>query len=205
MDDYNLEPGEFVIMQQPSVILGSGTDQQHLDELVLTNKNLILVLSVAQGFFRRERYLKRCPLSTVSCAEDIPQTVVSKRHNKYYLQVVFDGEAIALNFPSGSSEKGSKRTAERWGEGIQQAALGNFSGIRTEDDLPPEIADLVDGAKDVFGAVLGGGKRKAEPSATGAPSRPTIVSAKCSGCHAPLTGRKGAVVTCGYCDTKQTL
>lgn len=198
MDEYNLEPGEFTIMQESSVILLDRSGEERLDEVVLTNKNLVLVNTASQGLFKRTRYLKRCPLDRIASPNGIPQAIASKHKNDYRLQVVFDDETIALRFPANP-----KRTAERWAEGIRNAALGNLSGIRTEDVLPPEVADLVDGAKGIFGAVFAGGKKRSNtPEAS---KRPARITKKCVGCHAPLTGRAGETVTCAYCDTKQTL
>ena len=198
MDEYNLEPGEFTIMQESSVILLDRSGEERLDEVVLTNKNLVLVNTASQGLFRRTRYLKRCPLERIASPNGIPQAIASKHKNDYRLQVVFDDETIALRFPANP-----KRTAERWAEGIRNAALGNLSGIRTEYVLPPEVADLVDGAKGIFGAVFAGGKKQANTPETS--KRPARITKKCVGCHAPLTGRAGETVTCAYCDTKQTL
>ena len=198
MDEYNLEPGEFTIMQESSAILLDRSGEENLDEVVLTNKNLVLVNTAPQGLFKRTRYLKRCPLDRIASPNGIPQAIASKHKNDYRLQVVFDDETIALRFPANP-----KRTAERWAEGIRNAALGNLSGIRTEDVLPPEVADLVDGAKGIFGAVFAGGKKQANTPETS--KRPARITKKCVGCHAPLTGRAGETVTCAYCDTKQTL
>ena len=198
MDEYNLEPGEFTIMQESPLILLARSGEERLDEVVLTNKNLVLVNTASQGLFKRTRYLKRCPLDRIASPNGIPQAIASKHKNDYRLQVVFDDETIALRFPANP-----KRAAERWAEGIRNAALGNLSGIRTEDVLPPEVADLVDGAKGIIGAVFAGGKKQANTPETS--KRPARITKKCVGCHAPLTGRAGETVTCAYCDTKQTL
>lgn len=198
MDEYNLEPGEFTIMQESSVTLLDRSGEERLDEVVLTNKNLVLVNTASQGLFKRTRYLKRCPLDKIASPNGVPQAIASKHKNDYRLQVVFDDETISLRFPANP-----KRTAERWAEGIRNAVLGNLSGIRTEDVLPPEVADLVDGAKGIFGAVFAGGKK--QPNTPEAPKRPAWITKKCVGCHAPLTGRADETVTCAYCDTKQTL
>lgn len=194
MDEYNLEPGEFVIMQEASVKLDDG---ESLDELVLTNQNLVLVNTMSRGLFKREKFVKRCPLTRIRQTGGAPQAMATKYRDSYYLQVVFDDETISLSFPSNP-----KRTAERWAEGIRNAALGDLAGIRTEETLPPEIAGFVDGARDVFGSIFAGSAGKKTESR---PSAPTRVNGKCVGCHAPLSGRQGETVTCPYCDTKQTL
>ena len=58
VEDYNLAPGELVVMQEQSIKLGNDTDGEDLDELVLTNQNLILVASASQGLFKKTRMLK---------------------------------------------------------------------------------------------------------------------------------------------------
>ncbi|OUO33633.1 hypothetical protein [Olsenella sp. An293] len=195
MDDYNLEPGEFVIMQEASVKLDDDTT---LDELVLTNQNLVLVTTMSQELLRRSKFVKRCPLSRIRGSQEEPQALVTKYRESYYLQVVYPDETISVTFPSNT-----KRSAERWAEAIRNAAVGNLSSIQPEDTLPPEIADFVDGAKGAFGAIFGGGKKPADKN--GASQRPSSVTKRCMGCHAPITGRAGSTVICPYCDTKQTI
>lgn len=198
MEDYNLAPGELVVMQEQSVKLGDGPNGEDLDELVLTNQNLILVASAAQGLFRRTRMLKRCPLSQIVRHDDVPQAVATKYRGSYCLQVAFEGESIALFFPANP-----RRQAEHWANALVRAADGDLSGCGDAgDDLPPEITNVVDGARDLVGALLGGGT-KSQPATR--PDRPSSVTKKCVGCHAPLSGRSGATVTCSYCDTRQTL
>lgn len=196
MDSYDLAPGEFVIMHEQSARLCEGSEEQDLQELVLTNRNLILAALVSESLFKKSRYLKHCPLDQLLCTNGLPQVSVSKFRDKHHLLVAFQGENVDLYFPGNP-----KRTAQRWAEGIRKAALGDLASIQTEDVLPPEIADIVDGARGVFGAFLG----TKDKAATGGLKMPETVARKCQGCHAPLTGRAGSVVTCSYCDTKQTL
>ena len=47
VDEYNLAPGELIIMQTSNVRLGVGSGSEALDEIVLTNMNLILVATVS--------------------------------------------------------------------------------------------------------------------------------------------------------------
>lgn len=196
MDDYNLEPGELVVMQERSVKLGEGPDGDSLDELVLTNQSLILVATAQQGLFKRTRMLKRCPLAKIRRNNDVLQTFVSKYRNTYCLQIAFEDETVTLHFPANP-----KRGAERWAEAIASAADGNPISPAAID-LPPELTNVVDGAKDLVGALFGSSKPHRPPSRGEGSSS---VTRKCVGCHAPLTGRVGSTVTCPYCDTKQTL
>lgn len=198
MENYNLTPGELVILQERSVKLGEGPGGENLDELVLTNQTLILVASAPQSLFRRTRMLKRCPLSTILRRNDMPQAIVVKYRNNYCLQVAFEDENVSLFFPSNP-----RRQADRWANALAKAADGDISGIDSSaENLPPEITDVVDGAKDLVGAFFGGARKSQDGRQA---SRPASVTTKCVGCHAPVTGRAGTTVTCPYCDTKQTL
>lgn len=74
-DEYNLSAGEAVIMQSDGVELLCGRESEELDELVLTNKNLILVNEVSVGIFTTQRLVKRCPLDSILCPEGSPPGV----------------------------------------------------------------------------------------------------------------------------------
>lgn len=197
VEDYNLAPGELVVMQEQSVKLGNDTDGEDLDELVLTNQNLILVASASQGLFKKTRMLKRCSLAKIQRQNDVPQVFATKYRSSYCLQAAFRDETVTLCFPANP-----RRLAERWARAIAQAADGDLSGIGAEDSLPPELSNVVEGARDLVGSIFGGGR---QPKGASQKERPANVTKKCVGCHAPITGRAGSTVTCSYCDTRQTL
>ncbi len=197
MEDYNLDPGEFVIMQEAPAELHSGKSTDKLDEVVLTNRHLILVCSQQQGLFQKRRLLKRCPLEQTLDSQGFPQVVTTHLHDKNILQMLFSGENISVSFPNKS-----KHTVKRWAEGVRNAAVGNLGEIKTENPLPDELADFVDGAKNVVGGIF---EKKSAPAPAARAGERAMVARKCQGCHAPLTGRAGDAVTCLYCDTKQTL
>lgn len=205
MGHYNLAPGELVMLQERSVRLGAGQDGEELEELVLTSQNLILVASAAAGLFKRTQMLKRCPLSQIRRVGGAPQAFVTTLDDSYFLQVAFEDETVTLHFPANP-----RRLAERWERAICQAAAGDLSAaadVSPSDTLPPEITDVVDGARDLVGSLFGGSARKAAQTqrVDGARKDPATVSARCIGCHAPLSGLSGTAVTCPYCDTIQTL
>lgn len=199
MNDYNLKPGELVVLQEPSVRLFEGSSEESLDELVLTDKSLILVASEQRGLFRRERMLKRCPLERIRRSQGgAPQALVTKIRDKYYLQVAFDDETVVLSFPANP-----KRGAERWARSICLTADGNPSAVQERADFPPELTNIVDGAKDLVGSFFGGAGGQVAAKVTARESE--LVTTRCVGCHAPITGKRGTTATCGYCDTPQTL
>ena len=164
MEDYNLDPGEFVIMQETPAELHSGKTVDKLDEVVLTNRHLILVCSQQQSLFQKRRLLKRCPLEQTLDSQGFPQVVTTQLRDKNILQVLFSGENISVSFPNKS-----KHTIERWAEGIRNAAVGNLGEIKTENPLPDELADFVDGAKNVVGTIFG--KKNAPAAAPRAADR----------------------------------
>lgn len=205
-EEYNLKPGEVIIMQTGSVLLVSGKDEEELDELVLTNKNLILVNEVSTGLFSSQRLLKRCPLDSIACPDGTPQAFLGKKRNDYVLQVVFEQEAMTFMFANGDK----KREAKRWADAIKYASVGQLDNIDTEESpLPKDVTNLIDGIKGfatAFAAEMS--DVGSEVSNTATPTKKAVktkVAAKCPGCHAPLSGNKGSILTCEYCGTKQTL
>lgn len=204
-EEYNLGPGEVVIMHSDRVVLHSGKDRDTLDELVLTNQNLILVNEVSTGFFTSQRLLKRCPLDSIACPEGNPQAFLGKKKNEYVLQVVFTQEAITLSFPANP-----KREAKRWAEAIKYAVAGEVENINTEESpLPSDVTELIDGFKGLTSAFASeAASFSSTVSKASKPIKKTVrtkTTVRCIGCRAPLSGNKGTVFTCDYCGTKQTL
>lgn len=204
-EEYNLQPGEVVIMQGNKAVLHSGKDREALDEIVLTNKNLILVNEVSTGLFTTQRLLKRCPLDSIACPEGSPQAFLGKKKDEYVLQVVFEQESITLAFPANP-----KREAKRWADAIKYAVVGEVDNIDTDESpLPNDVANLIDGFKGLTTAFAS--EAASFTSTVSKASKPvkkvvkTKATMRCIGCRAPLSGNKGAILTCEYCGTKQTL
>jgi hypothetical protein len=201
MKSYNLDQGEYVVLQCSDVGLMNDGSVDPLEEVVLTNKHLILVANVFEGVFRSSRYLKRLPLEQALDDMGVPRTAVTKVRDNYLLNVAFEDETISLCF-SGLSG-GSATAARRWERAIANAAVGDLDGIDAGSELGDTVGDLLEETKGAVGALFGTAgqsRKKAEQY-----QRPISVTKRCVGCHAPIVGRKGAVVTCSYCDTKQTL
>lgn len=199
MNTYNLASDEFILLQEDNVKLGTTGSSERLTEVVLTNKHIILVNDVTRGLFKTERLLKRCPLSNLQRYEGEAQTPILKQKDHYCLQLAFADEAISILFTDGS-----RRTVERWSRAIQNAANGNFNDIDHGDVLPPDLAEFIDGTKDVLGSLVGK-KKTAAPKSKASPVKPKVATVRCPGCHAPLTGNVGSIATCAYCDTKHAL
>lgn len=204
-EEYNLTSDEAIIMHSENVDLLSGKDREQLDELVLTNKNLILVNVVSTGLFSTQRLLKRCPLDSVVCPDGTPRAFLGKKKDDYVLQVVFEQETLTLRFPINQ-----KREAKRWADAIRYAIAGDLDSIDTEQThLPGDVTELVDGFKGFAAAFVSEATDVASTVSKASKSIKKTVTPKttvqCIGCHAPLSGCKGTVLTCDYCGTKQTL
>ncbi len=230
MDDYNLAPGECIVAQDWAVFLCEGDDVTVLDEVVLTNQNLILVATMERGNYKRARYLKRYPLKHIARQQDVPQVVAATIHGQHLLQVGFREESVVLQFVNSP-----RRTAERWARYIQRAAndvpleditkdkvlpsekrnkgkpLGQRSqgsqGVVADKSATSKSSENKAVAKKPASKSEAKAETKTSAKAKSAPTEPpkNKVTARCVGCHAPLVGSQGSIVTCSYCDTKQTL
>ena len=132
MEEYNLEPGEFLILesQDARIKLASG---DALDKIALTNRSLILVKTQTRGLFDKARMLKRCPLSKIERTYDEAQINLTKRGTKYMLNIPFSDECISLLFDDGQGT-----IARNWAESIRKAANGDLNSIREEEATPLE-------------------------------------------------------------------
>ena len=70
MAGYTLADNEFEIMRTGGVFLVEGDERRRLDELLLTNRNLVLVASRKRGLLGRESFFKRCSLALVQGARE---------------------------------------------------------------------------------------------------------------------------------------
>lgn len=201
MGTYNLEPNEFVIMQRDNVTLMIGAEQQRLKEIVLTNLNLILVQNVKISLFKSVAMVKRCPLSTLQTSDGIPQAIVTKVKDDWWIQAPFEEDVIKLKFAANE-----RYSAKRWAKSICQAAAGDLEAIDTESDPRlDEITGTIQDATAAIGSIFGKTVERAKDSSAKTGAKPANTTKKCIGCHAPLTGKSGATLTCPYCDTKQSL
>jgi hypothetical protein len=156
MKSYNLGQEEFVILQRSDVILVSDEGRDPLDEVVLTNKNLILVVTVHEGAFRSSRYLKRLPLEQAVDDMGVPRTAVTKVDNSYVLNVAFADETVSLCFAGGSAG-----AARRWERAVSSAAVGDLDGIGADSVAGDTLGDLLEETRGTFGALFGAPERRA--------------------------------------------
>ena len=203
MEEYNLEPGEFLILesQDARIKLASG---DALDRIALTNRSLILVKTQARGLFDRARMLKRCPLSKIERTYDEAQINLTKRGTKYMLNIPFSDECISLLFDDGQGT-----IARNWAESIRKAANGDLNSIREEETTPLEQirGSFLEAFGNIGISIPAGANPTPSPErkAPRKPAKPIIVANVCKGCHAPIQGEAGHIATCDWCGTTQTI
>lgn len=194
--DYDLLPSESIILKSETVLRDRTSG-----ELLLTNLSIYFVTS--RGVFSTKRDYQRIPIDQISTIEGKAQIVVRK-----------DGEMI-LNLKNGretfkfcnddfvlSAQKAQKEAA-KWAEAIGQIVFGeqNSSGNSSRMIIPEiEIfADAIGGTVGVFKNALGIKSKQSQQNLS------ERIAGKCSFCGAPVTGKRGQIVHCSYCDADQHL
>ena len=177
-----LGPGETVLLRSSEVSVDKVGGNESLEELVLTQSSLILDIEVDEGFFRKTRRHDYCPLSQIVFEQGKPCVEVKKRFFSWYLDVVFKSETLRFYFGNDP-----ERLARVWAEEICHAARE----VRDERRHKSARKELECGVE--------------QQAASLSRQKPKMVAGKCRACHAPLSGVEGRMVTCSYCDTKQTM
>lgn len=202
MAEFALGRGEYVVMKETAVRFFGGSQKRSLEEIALTNEAIHIAEEIAHGIFKRESLVSRFPLDEIQNARYEPSVYVRKLDGEYVLQILFRTDTLSVSFG------GSKRLCNRWADAVKNAAAGDAAGVPEAGGvaIPDELANAVDEIKDAFGSFFGKKeKESAHASHAAKAGGASLASGKCTGCHAPLAGRRGQVVVCEYCDTVQTL
>ena len=85
--------------------------------------------------------------------------------------------------------------AKKWGDYITQKLTGYTADVEQTGEIA-EVASQIKGTIDAFKGAFG------MKSILGTTEK---VNKKCTACRAPISGDKGSVVRCPYCDTEQKL
>lgn len=159
-----LEPGEVVLARESDVLMDN---DERLEEVILTNRHLILGRYERASLFTIQMVYLHCPLRRLRNEDGSLEIHVTRSKGSHAVTLVFGKEPVMLRFG-----RGTRRVQEEWAQRIANAA-----------DRAPQ------------GRAKNHAPKKKSP----------LVTRRCIGCQAPLTGRKGEVVTCEYCDTRQVL
>ena len=192
MAKYNLQPNESMIMNQDRILHG-GLMANFTDELILTNLHLVLV---RKGAFGNTKGIQTFPLNQIKVFNRQAQVLLGKTRGGYpQLDVYFLNGQDSFGFES-------KKEAVKWIANINKLITGNEGEVDTSPNMAipgaEYIAETLKGTMDTFKGALGiKSKNNNEMS--------TKAAKKCSSCGASISGTKGQIVRCQYCDADQQL
>lgn len=213
--ELNLQPNEGIIIQSVGVLHG-GVMASYIDELVLTNLNVIYI---KRGLFGGVKSIQKFPLDQIKIVNGQVQALAGKNptNNCPQLQIYFKNGQESFEFQSSA-----RKEIAKWVNSINQLLTGTDVTSNTLDNIE-DTPQVVEALKETIGAfknafsgvktkdALGGVKIKkvgtAENIAVKTRSDKTTenITIKCMGCMAPISGYKGQRLHCKYCDTEQTL
>ncbi|MFC5930349.1 hypothetical protein [Cryobacterium melibiosiphilum] len=189
MANYDLRPNEVVVLKETGIKHG-GTFASYTDELMLTNLNLVLL---KKGVFGNSKGVLTFPTDQIKVYNGKAQALLGKSSNGTpHLEVYFLNGQENFDFQSG----GKKKIFE-WVTKIGEVVTGEQASETIVTGLAIPGADYIAGAlKDTLDVFKGrfGSKPKIER-----------IAGKCSACGAPISGTRGQLSTCEYCQTAQQL
>lgn len=187
-EEFKLSPEEAVILRTGKIGYGRGFQLPSMfnsNELILTNKNLILLRKNMFGQTEDTLYF---PLSKILMANGRPQVKKSNpSHMDYALDVYFETGMESFRFEWESD-------IDEWVENIVSVVTG--VPVQKKSDLEmmqdalafaESMTDSVEKIQSVFGI-----------------KSTRQVSCKCPSCGASLSGTKGETIQCPYCGTTYT-
>ena len=187
MDNYNLQQNEAVIMKSERVLYG-GMLAVYSDELILTNLNIILI---QKGTFGKTKNIRYFPTNQIKCFNGKAQAIVSKQQSGLpKLEVYFHSGQESFGF-----EK--KKEAEKWVDNINRLLAGEVEFNNTDSKAIPGAEFVAETVKDTFEAFRGVFGKKGPDEER--------VAKYCTSCGASISGIKGRVVRCQYCNSEQQL
>jgi hypothetical protein len=184
---YELQRDEAIVDSHDRVHHGGGPPMYN-DQLILTNKNLVLVKN---GIRSRSRGTFAFPLNQIKLFDGNAQVRVGKLWN--------GTPALEVYFLNGQEVIGFERAKD------VGAFAQSINRLITGLDAPPNslggvasITNALVGQVDTLKGMLGIAPSKPGTYPAGSANR---VAGQCYACGAPLAGTQGRVATCSYCDT----
>lgn len=188
MDYSFLDSSEAVILSDENV---RNENLKKSGNLVLTNKNIYFC--VIGAFKGKIKNVQKYPINQIKVFQNKTQAKISNRDlMQYSLDIYFVSGNQSFSF---INKIGKKRIME-WIKAIDAIVKGEeIPDDSTQYTGIPGVDVVASTLKDTFGAIAGGFK-----SGSG-----KEVSFRCESCGAPLSGTKGTIIQCPYCDTKQKI
>jgi len=192
MARYNLLPNESIIIKEENILHG-GLMASYTNELILTNMNLVLI---SKGAFGNVKGIQTFPLKQIKIFNGKAQVLLGKTRGGYpQIDVYFSNGQEGFGFQQ-------KKEAIMWIDTINKIVTGNS----VEVDVSPimaipgveYIAETLKGTMDTFKGAYGIKIKNNNKI-------PEKVAKKCSSCSASISGTKGQIARCQYCDADQQL
>jgi len=189
MDKYNLLPDESIILKCESVFLGN-----KLGELILTNYYLTHIIE--KGAFKKKYVVQQYSLNQIKVYDGKAQIALGKSNT---LDVYLINSNVSFRFYSDDffSGKKMKKDCEQFASKINELVTGEIIEYGNSDNraLPGTefLAGTLKGTIDTFKGVFN------------TPPVEEKVAKPCPSCTASMSGTKGDVVKCQYCNTEVTL
>ena len=138
MTDLRLEVGEGILLQTDDAGLYDGNNETDIDELYLTNKNIIYVHEKSTGVFKSETVVDKIPLSSIAVVNGIVQ--IQQVDDEDY------GKALQIIYTSGKRELlelnvSPKKQYPVWQSAISDAVIRLTSGVQASQEVIPPISD----------------------------------------------------------------
>ena len=194
MADYNLLPNESVIMKNENVYHGKISG-----ELVLTNLNLIFVTT--KGTFKKTNITQQYPVNQIKLFDGKAQAIPGKKGD---IDIYFLNGQESFSFWNKEtffSDKKAENEAINFANAINQLLTGRTGGSISPESNSRSGANIVtESLKGTIDSVKGAFGFRSNSSKT-----IEEVAKKCGFCGAPISGVKGQIVFCRYCDADQQL
>ena len=193
MTKYILQTNESLIMKSEKVLYG-GVLSTYTNELILTNMNIVLII---KGVFGNSKDIRQYPIDQIKIFNGQPQALLTKQSNgRPQLEVYFSHGQEAFGFDN-------KKEVNQWVNNINKLVTGASHEFEKIDSKAiPGTEYIAETLKDTFDTFIGGLGLKSKIKG----DKPTEnVVKKCTACGAPISGYKGQIVSCQYCDTNQNL
>jgi hypothetical protein len=194
--EYQLSPNEFIIIKNDHVYHGNDSG-----EIILTNLSLVHITE--KGAFKKTYITQKYPIDQIKVFNGKAQVLLGKNGN-IDIYLINGQESFKFwNNETFFSEKKAEKDAINFIDAINQLFSGEVVNTNTSSKaMIPEIeiiTDTLGDTVDAFKSALGFNTKKSSTI----PIEKT--TKKCNSCGATISGKKGQVVRCSYCDADQQL
>jgi hypothetical protein len=201
MAKYFLQADEGILLKGNRITHGNQT--WYTDEIMLTNLNLIWTKIGVYGFPKK---LHVFPLSQIKILNERAEVRLgeSSYNGSPRLEISFmDGKEETFGFSLSAEE--AKKEIIKWIKAINKAVTGNDLEFESEQELintDTSFIGVLGNMGNQIKETFVGASRPKNKNDTGQTER---VVGKCKFCSAPLSGLKGQVIHCSYCDSDQQI